>query len=780
MAITYHAQDKYAFLFSGPTDPRSIKDLENVFGVLTGYYNYPTANIKVVLGSTTAVPSIPALVITNVANVNDLETAFTAFADDMKGPAAGGGWKNALIYLTGYGLQNPARLVIDGGTTTVESDWLRDRLDVINDKTNGGCHVNVVAQQEAAGGFETALTGSKLSQWSFTYAGTSKKPPGDFQGRFFTQEWVRGLQLEPLPQDATDSGSYADQLGAAGEATNLLISMAEAEEYARQSLAAKGFTGSGYGYLGGPHYLGLPAFLIRDSPPPAWWESEDIVLLHPNHYLPSGDLWIPDQAGATPDFNNTIQITVRNQGTHPVREYALGIELFRTGVGVTNEQKKFCNQVPAGGVLLPIDPTGDTVEWNTPFEAGLTHECIRAEAQLTCDDLTFAWSPDTLDHQAQRNTDEVAVTPPTSQSLPVPGIQGFKKHSFGFRNPFETRRQFLLPMPELLQELDGQLQLELFSARAGEAEDLPLEIVPEPFPHVSFALEADEARELLIQVNVAPDFAAEDGVRLPFEILVAGDWGEEVRAPAAAVEQPGFAPLAGFTIVVKKGAATVRGTVADREHRPVPQARVFLRTADDLQGATLLAGASGEFAARDVNPDVYFVRAQAGDWRSAETMVVLTSGREEVVRLDLTRPDTGKRVEVILDRIRILNDKDPCLKGKGEIKFAAEVVPDNDPSRRQATRLPARGSYKVSQKAGKNDLDLGVTLFDGLVKNHSLKIAISGKEGDLFDPDDQLSRYFRELSGDCDSWAGQYRPNDEYLDREDVDEWALWYRIVVS
>ncbi|MDY6857278.1 MAG: hypothetical protein SWO11_21765 [Thermodesulfobacteriota bacterium] len=43
-----------------------------------------------------------------------------------------------------------------------------------------------------------------------------------------------------------------------------------------------------------------------------------------------------------------------------------------------------------------------------------------------------------------------------------------------------------------------------------------------------------------------------------------------------------------------------------------------------------------------------------------------------------------------------------------------------------------------------------------------------------------MNRYYRAFSGDPDSWYGHYHPSDEYLDREDVGDWALWYRIVSS
>ena len=276
-------------------------------------------------------------------------------------------------------------------------------------------------------------------------------------------------------------------------------------------------------------------------------------------------------------------------------------------------------------------------------------------------------------------------------------------------------------------------------------------------------------------------FDVEDGVTLPFEILVQGEWHDGTRPTArVAANLTNYAPVAGFTVTIKKGSSTLKGTVLDREGKPVAKARVFVRTVNDLQGAVVTTDEKGGYALADINPDVYLVHAETEKLHSVEQTVVLLSGTEEELQLDLSEeaPVTGKPVRVILDKIRIMNDKDPCIKGKGELTFTAVVTPDNDELRKQVTRLPGSGVYRVSDKPGRNEVRLEATLFDGIVKNRSLSISISGKEIDLFDPDDELNRYHRVFAGDPGTWEGQYYPGDEYLDREDVGEWALWYRIV--
>lgn len=240
-----------------------------------------------------------------------------------------------------------------------------------------------------------------------------------------------------------------------------------------------------------------------------------------------------------------------------------------------------------------------------------------------------------------------------------------------------------------------------------------------------------------------------------------------------------MAPLAGMTMVLGTGATTVRGVVAQRGGQPAANARVFLRAVTGGLGETISTDGEGRFSFEAINPDVYSVRAEVGGWHSAERTLVALQPQNEPVDLVLDREGDahGKRVKVILDKIRILDDHDPCLKGKGELVFTAAVVPDGDATRRQQTRLPTQGVYKVSDRPGVNEVAPRAVLFDGLVRHENLSICIAGKELDLFSADDPLNRYHRTFQGDPKNWYGVYRPRDEYLDSEDVGDWAVWYRI---
>lgn len=794
MATTAFPQDKYAFLFTGPTLDRFLRDLENVFQMLTEFYNYPPGNITVAMGSIPAIaPSLPGATVVAVASEADLNTALTSFAAAASGPTASGDSTTALLYFTGGGIKDgtESRLVIDGsaaGAANVSPSWLQARLNLFSD-----CHVNAAMQQAYSGGFVSALSGSALSQWSFTHAASDAQDSlgNNTLGSFFTHGWVRGFQLEPLPAGTPDAGLYADQLGSAAQASNLLVMLEEGMDFGKQIHDQMGFAAlstPGYVGAGGPQYLGEPELFIRDGGA-QWWESPDIELSHPNHpWIASGDLYIPDAPGAVAPFNNTVEITTRNLGTHPVRTYSLGIEIFKSGMGAVNDRHDVFDHTPSG-ILLPMDQADigtandetETVQWNAAFTQGVTHGCVKAEAKLLAGNVDYSWSVLANDFEGQRNTDEMTIAPPPPSPMPLPEMRGFMKHSYSLYNRFKETRRFFFVLPEDLQKYEKLLGFTWFEEPPeGQADLTPLKVVREPAPHIPLNLKAGEAKNIFLRVDMKPAFGAEQKIQLPFEILVEGDWDDDARRANNAVFGANFVPLAGLTTAIARGAAAVKGKVVDAEGKAMAEARVFMRTVNDQQGGVLTVDGDGRYAVVDINPDVYKAWAEYGHWRSKEQIIVLQKGMEHEAVFSLTdqAPMVGKRVKVILDKIRILDDHDPCLKGKGEVIFSAIVVPDNDPSRRQVKRLPANGVFKVSDKPGKNDVALGVCIFNGDVKNNALSITISGREIDFFDKNDELKRYRREFAGDPQLWQGQYCPSDECLDREDVGDWALWYRII--
>src|SRR5690606_1594277 len=57
---------------------------------------------------------------------------------------------------------------------------------------------------------------------------------------------------------------------------------------------------------------------------------------------------------------------------------------------------------------------------------------------------------------------------------------------------------------------------------------------------------------------------------------------------------------------------------------------------------------------------------------------------------------SGRKVKLVLNKVQVLDDKDPCWLGAGEIAFDAVVAPNANPSRAVRTRLPEKGHFTIS------------------------------------------------------------------------------------
>jgi len=136
-------------------------------------------------------------------------------------------------------------------------------------------------------------------------------------------------------------------------------------------------------------------------------------------------------------------------------------------------------------------------------------------------------------------------------------------------------------------------------------------------------------------------------------------------------------------------------------------------------------------------------------------------------------------VRVVLEKVRVLDDSDPCIKGAGELVFNACVAFNDDPCRRHFRRLPHCGHYRISDRPGRNEQIIRQCIFEGFVAEADrMALSILPVEHDLIDPDDVLSRYRRIFNGPPETWIGTYGPGDEGLgDPEAVGDWQVWYRI---
>ncbi len=139
----------------------------------------------------------------------------------------------------------------------------------------------------------------------------------------------------------------------------------------------------------------------------------------------------------------------------------------------------------------------------------------------------------------------------------------------------------------------------------------------------------------------------------------------------------------------------------------------------------------------------------------------------------------ARRVKVTLDKIQVLDDKDPCLMGKGELEFDAIVAPNSNPHRAVRTRIPTLGVLELSSGSAQ---EVRQVIFEGLVEQDAtLSVTVGGKELDwllFFEREEELARYHRTLA--LTPGRHTLSPDDEKNDPEALADWKLWYTVEVS
>jgi len=138
----------------------------------------------------------------------------------------------------------------------------------------------------------------------------------------------------------------------------------------------------------------------------------------------------------------------------------------------------------------------------------------------------------------------------------------------------------------------------------------------------------------------------------------------------------------------------------------------------------------------------------------------------------------GRRIQVVLRWIQILDKLEPFFKETGEFVFRSKV---ESGGKVEEYRFPERGYYSISDKPGWNRLEkLNKVLFDG-VPEGELVVELSGEELDQLSANDMLDLYRREFSGNVEDWLGHYEPVDEgSTDPENMTNWRICYDIKVA
>lgn len=146
---------------------------------------------------------------------------------------------------------------------------------------------------------------------------------------------------------------------------------------------------------------------------------------------------------------------------------------------------------------------------------------------------------------------------------------------------------------------------------------------------------------------------------------------------------------------------------------------------------------------------------------------------------DPTQNQKGQKIKVILEKIQIVNDREPFFKGKGEFRFSAKVATSDNGGLSKEFTIPNHGHYSISDNSGENEIELNIIILDNFVENN-LFIQIGGIELDTFDPDDRLNSYKRDFSGKPENWIGNYFPKNGEPSMEDLGDWKIFYRVEYS
>lgn len=138
-----------------------------------------------------------------------------------------------------------------------------------------------------------------------------------------------------------------------------------------------------------------------------------------------------------------------------------------------------------------------------------------------------------------------------------------------------------------------------------------------------------------------------------------------------------------------------------------------------------------------------------------------------------------RRVRVTLDRVRVLDVKEPCWAAPGEVALHTLVTPAGSAASAVAKRLPQRGHVKVG-KGG--EIEVRETVYEGLIEEGSkLSIALGAAEFDwllCFQRKQPYARYQRTV--EIAPGKHVFRPDDEPNDPESLRDWQVWYTVEVD
>lgn len=626
MSATTSSSDKLLFLFTTDSD-----DLSGIRSALQDYYKFPAANTFEATGCNNFVSTYKSVI--DTLRGPDPDPAINAYkVPDAAGTTPNSEPKNLTLVVVISGNADSNGLYDNLGGTPLS--WAKIR------QTLNGTIPNPIPKTypyqnytEIHVVFASSYCNSFISEWdvntpvsngTLIISQTTSDVITQLERETFLNNIATELELGTSTMLDTDGRISFNDIAAS-------IHGASVGNYFRSA-------GAG---VGGKYFPGYTYFEIHDGNP-WWWESDDIYI---NFY--NNDIY-------NVGVNNTVFVNIHMIGTHPVKDFWVGVKLFWSGLGPA--ETMMIEHLVAGSNLPNVLAAGEgyLYQYDVTFTTS-THRCIVARAKFseildTAIDDYSEWSIEALADEAQRNIDPAPVPPPApAPPAPEPGegqdpdpdpqpdeedqnntgdrslvnIRGVKEHIYSILNTFRDKRRFRIAFNKEFQKNSETINLEFFRMNGRKLEQLKIQ--GKPYPHIPLELESGEKADIMFYFATRQKVKPVKVLKLPLEILVEikGKRPEKLRKSPFLRTDDAFAPAGGVTVNIYRKAFSIHGHVFDRKGKPVPGARIFIRTVNGRQAAVIKTDEKGGYHMPGINPDSYRMYAESKKWSSEYKIVNL-------------------------------------------------------------------------------------------------------------------------------------------------------------
>ena len=626
MSATTSSSDKLLFLFTTDSD-----DLSGIKSALQDYYKFPAANTFEATGCNNFVSTYKS-VIETLRGTDPDPTVNTYKVPDAAGLTPNSEPKNLTLVVVISGNADSNGLYDNLGGTPLTWAKIRQTLNgtIPNPLPKTYSYldyteINIV--------FASPYCNSFLSEWDLN----STVSKGTFLISQTTSDVITQTERETFLNNISAELKLETSTGLDGFGR---ISFNDIAASIHGASVGTYFRSAGTG-VGGKYFPGYSYFEIHDGNP-SWWESDDIYI---NSY--GNDLYVVGSL-------NSVFINVHTAGTHPVKDFWVGVKLFWSGLGPADTMK--IEHLVAGSTLPVVLKAGESYlyHYDVTFSTS-THRCIVARAKFgvildTAIDDYSEWSIEANADEAQRNIDPSPVPPPLpAPPPPDPGdgqdpdpdpqpddedqnntgdrslwnIRGVKEHIYSVLNTFRDKRRFRIAFNKEFQKNSGTLNPLFFRMYGRKL--IQLKVQEKPYPHIPLELESGEKADILFYFTTRPKVRLDKELKLPLEILVEikGERPAKLRKSPFLKIDDAFAPAGGITVKIYRKACSIYGHVFDRKGKPVPGARIFIRTVNGRQAAVLKTDEKGGYHIPNINPDAYRMYAETKKWSSEYKIVNL-------------------------------------------------------------------------------------------------------------------------------------------------------------